>query len=735
MSVVFIKEFKALIRSLRGIISITVFTLATGIIFTANNLNLAYPSIDAVIASFSLVAAVIIPIVSCFAIRGDRKSASDTFYATLPLTRAQIIFGKLAANTVLFLIPTGVICLYPIILGFFGDPSYMYSYVSILFLIVFEVFVISLCMMLASLFKKIWIVLISVYSVLVILFLLGSFAILLPKPIELVCRFISPFRRFDPIVYGKLDISSLAFYLLLSALFVFVCIKYYSVKKTFTREKFKLSLSCIVLALVTVAISVAAAFLPSTLRWADVSASKLYGISNGTKQFVDSIDEDVTLYLIDTDTKEEKLVSFIERYCDRSPRLKLERVDTSKDTEFRSKYGFNDSANLSYCIVVESEKRNRIISADELFVWYNASYPDLGYMSAATLQYRISALESMLAQNSAYYSQMSESDKEQYNSYMTMYQSLYYMSARYLDAQNVISQAIDYVTADVIPTFYFATGHGEKNTTSGPLDLTEVDKIPSEASMILINTPDRDYSDAEVDMLIEYMNNGGRVVMFTNESNNEMPNLLRLAESVGLSVDSNALDDGEENIVTATIHTSSGVFSAMASSEKLTLDMTGASSIVANEASTAYKYSPLFSLDIEEQVEIDDGEGGKKTENKVVTKNLGVVASKENEPVFMWISGSDTFNRSATNIPEEEREQYIIATQCLQYIVAATNRTFVSSLDKATPAEYDVSTPLTLEEGDVALLGTVVIGVIPFAILAAGLFCVYLRKKRGRPTA
>ena len=170
--------------------------------------------------------------------------------------------------------------------------------------------------------------------------------------------------------------------------------------------------------------------------------------------------------------KEEKLVSFIERYCDRSPRLKLERVDTSKDTEFRSKYGFNDSANLSYCIVVESEKRNRIISADELFVWYNASYPDLGYMSAATLQYRISALESMLAQNSAYYSQMSESDKEQYNSYMTMYQSLYYMSARYLDAQNVISQAIDYVTADVIPTFYFATGHGEKNTTSGPLDLT-----------------------------------------------------------------------------------------------------------------------------------------------------------------------------------------------------------------------------------------------------------------------
>ncbi len=735
MGVIFIKELKTLIRSLRGIISITAFALAAGIIFTVNNINLAYPSIDAVIASFSLVAAIIIPIVSCFAITEERKKGANEFLATLPFTKSQIVLGKLAANLVFFFIPTGIICLYPIILGFFGAPSYSYSYIAILFLIVFETFIISFCMMLSALFKKSWQVLVTAYASLTVLFLLGSFSILFPEPIEQICKFISPFRRFDPIVYGKLDISSLAFYLLLTVLFVFACIKYYSAKKTVAASKFKLSASCAVLAALMVVTSVATAFLPSTLRWMDVSASKIYAVSNSTKQFIDDIDEDVTLYLIDADTSEDKLVSFIERYCDRSSHLKLERIDTSKDAEFRSKYGFNESATLSFCIVVESEKRTRIISADELFVWYNASYPDFGYMSASELEYNISYLAKMLEQYSAYYSQMSSTDQEQYSQYMTMYQSLYYMTARYLNAENVITRAIDYVTADVIPTFYFATGHGEKNTSAGPLDITAIDKIPPEASMILINTPDIDYSDSEVDMLIEYMNNGGRVVMFTNESNNEMPNLARLVASVGLSVDGESFDDGEENTVTATVHTSSSVFSAMASSEKLTLDMIGAGSIVADDTDSPFKYTSLFSFDIEEKLEVDDGEGGKKTETKVVTKDLGVMASKDDQPVLIWISGSDTFNRELTDIKEDEREQYIVATQCLQYIVAATNKPFVSSVTSVTATEYDLATPLTVEADDVSLIGTVVIGVIPFAILAAGLFYIYLRKKRGRAVA
>ncbi len=732
MAAVFLKELKALIRSLRGIISVTAFAVASGIIFTVNNIRLAYPNIDAIIAPLSLFAALAIPVVSCFSVCGERKKGTDIFLAMLPLTKTQIILGKLAANVVFFLIPTGIVCLYPIILGFFGDAVYAYSYIALLFLLVFEVFVISLCMMLSSLLKKSWQALTAAYATMVVLFLLGSFAIIFPQPISQACRFISPFRRFDPIVYGKLDISSLVFYLLFSAFFIFVCIKYSDLKKKVGRSKFKFSLSCSALGVAVLAVSVASAFLPSTLRWADVSSNKLYAIDANTKQFMDSLDEDVTLYLIDTDSSEEKLVSFIERYCDRSSHLALERVDTSKDTEFRAKYGFNESVDLSFCIVVEGAHRNRIISADELFVWYNPNYPDFGYMSASELQYNISYIGSKLDQYYAYYSQMSSSDKAQYNEYINMYQSLYYMSARYLDAENAFNAAIDYVTADLIPTFYFVSGHGEKNTNAAPLDITKLEKIPPEAAMLFINTPDSDYSDTEVDMLIDYMDGGGRLIIFTNEANNGMPNLSRLLASVGLSADSTAFDGEAGDIVTATVNTSSSEFSALATNERLTLDMIGASAIVKDTSNSSLKYTSLFSVDIEEEVESEDGEGGTNTETKVVTKDIGVSVTENSEPMLIWVSASDTFNRSTDDMDEDEQTQYSIAVSCLRYMVASMSKTFVSAVPEVEPAEYDISTLLSVDESDVSLVGTVVIGVIPFVLLAAGLFNIYFRKKKGR---
>jgi ABC-2 type transport system permease protein len=306
---------------------------------------------------------------------------------------------------------------------------------------------------------------------------------------------------------------------------------------------------------------------------------------------------------------------------------------------------------------------------------------------------------------------------------MTMYQSLYYMSARYLNIENAINQAVEYVTADVIPTFYFATGHGEKNTTGGPLDLTAIDKIPDEAAMILINTPDTDYSDAQTDMLIEYVKGGGRVVLFTNESNNEMPNLMRLCKSVGLSIDADGFDDGEENKVTATVNTSSSIFSSLATNEKLTLDMTGTSAISYESVDSSLEYTSLFSFDIEQKDE--------KGETKVIGKDLGATVSKNGQPVFIWVSGSDTFNVSAADIGEDGREQYVIATQCLQYIVSSTRRAFTSSLEPVPAKEYDIATPLALEAGEVSLFGTLVIGIIPLALLGTGLLNIYLRKKRG----
>ncbi|MBE6593659.1 MAG: hypothetical protein E7642_06655 [Ruminococcaceae bacterium] len=731
MGAVFFREIRSLFRSIYAIVSITVFALASGIFFVLNNVRLGYPSIDSIIATLSLIAAVTIPVVACLSINLDRKKRNDEYLATLPLTRTQIVLGKFFAMTAFFAIPTAVVCLYPVILGFFGKVSYSYAYAAIFFLFVFELLLIALSMAFSAIFKKIWASLVVTYSVLTVSFLLGAFSIVFPEPLRTVVRFVSPLRRFDTVVYGKLDIPTLVFYALFAALLLAICIRYSSPKNSGVKTRFKLSLSCAVLSVIVLGLSVAVAFLPASLRWIDITPNKLYKTDSNTKQLLTGLDEEINVYLVDADGSEEKLVGFIERYCDRSSHIKFEKVDTSKDTEFRDKYGFAENANLSFCIVVESERRHTVIGAEELFVWYNANYADLGYMSAAQLQNYVSSLGNMLQQYSAYYSQMSNSDKEQFSSYMAMYESLYYYSARYLNAETELNEAIEYVTSDVIPALYFADGHGEKNSYANPLDITKLSEMPKDAGMLIINTPDSDYSEEQIDMLLRYMEDGGRILVFADANNASMPNLARLLASVGLSLDATPLGDS----VKAVVNTSSDVFAGLATNETLKLDMI-APTEVKTEAAAGYEYTSLFTYDVEEQVEKEGENGESVTETKVVTKNIGLRASKGKTPVLTLVSGSGTFNLKAADLGEDEEaiKNYSVSVTCLGAMVSSMNRSFEPSVESSTPKQYDTTELLAVTETSATVVGTLVIALIPMVLLGAGLLNLYTRKKRGNRT-
>ena len=704
--------------------AIAMIAAFSGLVFTLNNIRLAYPTLDSSVATFSLIVAVIIPIIACFAITDERKRGSDEYLATLPITASDIVLGKLLAILTLLMIPNAVICTFPVVIGFFGTPSYLYSYVSILFLIIFEIFIITMSLAFSALFKRGWVALIVTYALLAVLFLLGSLATLMPAPIATAARFISPFRRFDPIIYGKLDLSSAVFYLLLSVLFVMIAVKYLYSKTARVRNssKFKLSLPCLVTAVAVIALSALTALLPSTMRWVDVSANSVYKRSVTTKQFIKSLDEDITLYLIDSDRTEEKLVSFIERYCDASPRLTLEKVDTSKETDFRAEHGFSETDNLSFCILVESERREKIISSDTLFKWYNSAYPDLGYMSSSQLQSTITSLGQMIEQYSPYYNSMSSSDKSKFNEYYTMYQALGYYSTRYMDVESVLNYAVEYVTADYIPTFYFVSGHGERNTQGGPLDITKLSAIPPEASMLFINTPTSDYSASEVDMLIDYMAKGGRLVIFTNKANNDMQNLSRLLAYAGLSVDNTI---ATEDTCEVTINTSAAALAMLASGDKkVTIDMEGASAIAKDSSNNALKYATLFSREI-----------AKEGSDEKTTVEYGVAVTNNARPMLVWVTGADTFNKQSDEmLSEEESVNYSKAMYTVSSIVLWSSKVFEATLPPMTPVAYEILEFLAIKESTPTVVGTVFVAIVPILIFGAGLYLWWVRRKRSAMT-
>ena len=717
MGTVLIREFKALIGNIYAIATAAVFSVASGILFIYNNLTLTYPSIDAVVATMSIVSAILIPVIACFSINGERKRGTDELLSVLPLTRAQIVLGKFFGILAFLMIPTGVIFIYPVIAGFFGDPAYLYSYVTLLVFVAFEAFIVAFSLMLSAVFKKGWMSIAVAYGVLLAFFLLGSFSVLMPEVLGDICRAISPFRQFDAIVFGVLDLSSLAYFLLLTLVLLLVTVRLSFEKKSKRAKKWTVKAAAVA-AVSAVAIA-ALSVLPATVRWIDVSADKIYSTSDTTKGLIDSLDEDVTVYLIDPDGSEPKLVNAIERYCDASKHISFETVDTTKDTKFREDHGLSADATLSFCLVVESAKRWKFVSADALFVWYNSQ---TGYMSTSDYSSTLSGLQTMIDQYSPYYSSMSSAQQQQLQEYIALYDTLLYDSTQCLDVENVLSSSIEYATAEVIPTFYFLTGHGEKNTQGGPLDIRGLSKIPEEAAMLVLNTPDEDYSDAETDMLIDFMNNGGRLIVFTGKQNNSMPNLSRLLASAGLSLEPDAIEDEK---VTATVNTSSDALSLLASTEKVTLDIMKGDSILTDESDKSLKFTSLYTLDVEEETE---------TNTKVVTKNLGVAVTKNSEPMLVWITGSDTFNRTQSELNEEELKQYSVAMYGVSSLILWTGKTFESSLENIAPVAY-VPERLAVEGKDIGIMGVIFIGVVPITILGAGLFRIYLRKKRGRKIA
>lgn len=700
--------------------AIAIMAALSGLVFVLNNIRIGYPTLDSSTATFSLIAAITIPFIACFCITDERKRRSDEYLATLPVSKTQIVLGKILAILALLMIPNAVICLFPVVIGFFGTTYYFYSYAAVLFLIIFEVFIVTMSVMFSSLFKKGWLALVVTYATLVLLFLIGSLSILMPEPLDSIARFVSPFRRFDTIIYGKFDLSSCAFYLLLSALFVMIAVKYFYHATDRVRDslRFSLSLPCLVTAVAVIALSALTALLPSTLRWVDVSANSVYGTSVTTENFIDSLETDVTLYLIDDDRSEEKLVSFIERYCDASPRLTFEKVDTSKDTEFRAKHGLSETANLSFCILAESEKRTKLISADTLFKWYNTAYPELGYMSSSQLQSTIQSIGQMIEQYKPYYNNMSSTDKQTYNEYYTMYQALGYYSTRYMDVESVMNQAIEYVTVDVIPTFYFVEGHGEKNTAGGPFELSEQSVISPDASMLFINNPESDYSAAEADMLIEYMSKGGRLVIFTDKSNNEMPNLMRVLAAAGLSVDESRTVD---ETVDAKINNSSDVLALLASGTELKMKMEGTSAIAKDSSNSALKYTTLFSRDVETEV---DGE------KKVTVEEYGVAVTKNGSPMLVWVTGADTFNRDQQQLTEEEMTEYGKAMYSVSSIALWSSRIFEPTVAANTPVAYDILEFLDINESDPTVVGAIFVTIIPLLIFGAGIYLWWVRRKR-----
>lgn len=288
--------------------------------------------------------------------------------------------------------------------------------------------------------------------------------------------------------------------------------------KTTKMGAYSAFLTLVVIAFVIV-VNLMVGELPATVTKFDTSSLKLYTLTNSTVQIVEGLAEDVTMYyIVQNGTEDVNIEEMLNRYSSYSNRIKVRKIDPTSNPGFSAKYTDDQLSNNS--VIVESAKRSSVVTYEEIY----------------TVQY---------------------TEEDYYNYYMT---GVMPTGTTYFNGEGALTTAIDYVTAEDLPVLYIVTGHGEGNVSetvladakaenilTEELALLTVTEIPEDAGAVIINTPASDLSETERDVLLTYLDLGGKLILITDYesfSDAKMPNLAAVAKAWGLQAQSGLLMEG-----------------------------------------------------------------------------------------------------------------------------------------------------------------------------------------------
>lgn len=267
-------------------------------------------------------------------------------------------------------------------------------------------------------------------------------------------------------------------------------------KKHIKNGSYTMVMSVIFIAVVIV-INMIVSTIPSKYSEIDISSQKLYSIGDETKEMLKNLEKDVTIYQIaQSGSEDENIANLLKKYEDESKHIKVEQKDPVVNPKFVSQYTSDDlSANS---LIVVCGDRNKVID-------YNNMYE-------------------------------TSMDYQTYSSQTTGF-----------DGEGQITSAIGYVTSENLPVLYTVEGHGEKDMDSSvkediekanmdikSLNLLTEGSVPDDADCLFIDSPSTDFSSDEKDAIIEYLENGGKAMIFSDYTTEDMPNFDAILENYGV---------------------------------------------------------------------------------------------------------------------------------------------------------------------------------------------------------
>lgn len=703
MIAIYKRELKSYFHSFIGLLFIGAVLFFVGLYYTVYNLYSGYPYFSYVISSVIFVFLLAIPILSMRILSEERRNKTDQLILTAPVTIGQIVLGKFLALLTIFAIPTLIVCVYPLILSQFGSVPLGEAYLAIFAFFLYGMACIAIGLFVSSLTESQVIAAVLGFGLLFLGYMMSAICQLISSTGNLLTKILSLYDMYTPfesLLNGTLDVGSVVYFLSLTALVLFFTVqsvqkRRYSISvKQFSVSAYSTGM-IVIAVIIAMLVNIVVGELPSTVTSIDLTAQKLYSLTDQSKEFVAGMDEDVTIYvLVKEESCDRMLAQTLEHYDDLSDHITVEYVDPTVNPRFHTQYT-NDSISINSLIVV-SEKRSKVIDSSALY----ESSIDYSTYSYETTGY---------------------------------------------DGEGQITSALDYVTSDDVPKVYMTEGHSEaafsatftnaldkENVEYETINLMNYDTIPEDAACLVIHAPGSDFSEDDRDKVIAYLETGGRVITSTLYNGEDLPNYYAILAYMGITVADGLVLEGNNQYY----YQSPFYLLPEIESNSYTNGIYGKYYVFA-------PYAQGMLLDTEDEsigfTEILTTSGEAYAKSDITNaSDYAMTASDAAGPFTVGVE-------AVKAVGDGTVEATLVAYSCSELFTDAANQMvsganqilFTNTVSRFVDHEVSVSIPvksyqvstLTLSQSDMVLIGAMVTVVLPLACFIAG-FVVWFRRRR-----
>lgn len=500
MLAIFKREFKSLFWNITGWLFIGITLALFGLYFFVYNLSYGYPYISYSLSAIAFLFMVTVPILTMRVLAEEKHAKTDQLLLTAPISVGKIVLGKFLALALVYTICIGVICVAPLVLMIFGEVPLAETYVGILGFWLYGLATIAIGTFVSSLTESQVISAVVSFGLIFVGYMMSSICSVISSSGNLLTKILGCYDLYTPLddfFNGTLSVTGIVYYLSVIALALFLTEQMIQKRRwTISRNMistsvFSTGMIAIVVAL-TVVVNLIASALPETYTQIDATSQKLYSITKDTEKYLDTLKDDVTLYvMVNKNSKDDNVDRTLQKYASASKHVKVKYVDPNVSPTFASKY--TDSDVTSNSIIVVCGDRSKVID-------YNSDIYEYSYDSS-------------------------------YNYSVTGY-----------DCEGQVTAAIQYVTSESTTNVYELTGHDESTLSGdfsevfqkrfmnvGSLSLLTVDAIPEDCQAIFITAPQSDLSEDDLSKLSQYLGNGGKIYLSIDYSKwNDLTNFKKL---------------------------------------------------------------------------------------------------------------------------------------------------------------------------------------------------------------